>query len=294
MGALILFGLLAGCAAQQAPVVSRTPQAPTAVQAVPGDRVHVVVKGDTLYSIAWRYETTVPELARINGLGPPYLIRVGQRLRVDAPRTQPQAAGSAAVTAVPVPEPRLSTAPARAASGGQSAAAGEGGNATPSLATPTSETATASTAPNQPLSASPPSPSLPKAQTAPASAAWDRSWRWPVEGKFTRQYDSNRQFKGINIQSKPGARVRAAAPGEVVYAGDGLRGYGKLIIVKHDEVYLSAYAHNRSMKVREGERVSGGQDIGDVGGDAANPGRLYFEIRKEGKPTDPTRLLPTQ
>ena len=88
--------------------------------------------------------------------------------------------------------------------------------------------------------------------------------------------------------------MRAAAPGAVVYAGDGLRGYGKLIIVKHDEVYLSAYAHNRSMKVREGERVSGGQDIGDVGGDAANPGRLYFEIRKEGKPIDPTRLLPTQ
>lgn len=287
VGALAVCGLFVGCAAQQAPVVSRTPQTPPAVQAAPEDRVHVVVKGDTLYGIAWRYETTVADLARINGLGPPYLIRVGQRLRVDAPRTQPQAAGSAAVTAVSVPEPRLSTAPAPQVQSGAASAGGTGVSAAPSLDRTAPETTTAA-APRLPPS------SPPQAHAAPAPAASDQAWRWPVEGKFTRQYDSNRQFKGINIQSKAGTRVRAAAPGEVVYAGDGLRGYGKLIIVKHDDVYLSAYAHNRSMKVREGERVSSGQDIGEVGGDAANPGRLYFEIRKEGKPIDPTRLLPTQ
>lgn len=278
---LALCALLAACAQQRAPVVSRTSEA-AAEQPASQGRVHVVARGDTLYAIAWRYDTTVAELARINGLGPPYLIRVGDRLRVDDPAVGRSGSASAAVAvASPVAAPSLATGPG------------------PALR----RDAPTTTPPAPPLAKAAPvlAPSAPGAAPVPPPAppptldsAADRSWRWPAEGRITRQYDSNRAFKGINIQSRSGTGVRAAAPGEVVYAGDGLRGYGQLIIVKHDDLYLSAYAHNRVMKVREGERVAGGQVIGEVGGDAANPGRLYFEIRKEGKPIDPTRLLPAQ
>lgn len=120
------------------------------------------------------------------------------------------------------------------------------------------------------------------------------SWQWPVSGRVSREYDSNRQFKGINIQSSPGAPVEAAAPGVVVYAGSGLRGYGQLVIVKHSDTYLSAYAHNRHIHVEENQSVRKGQRIGEVGGDPADRNRLYFEIRENGKPVDPTRLLPRQ
>ncbi|MFZ5652960.1 MAG: peptidoglycan DD-metalloendopeptidase family protein [Pseudomonadota bacterium] len=277
---LLLCGLLlGGCAAQRAPVVSREPPPPER-----GPRVHEVARGDTLYAIAWRYDTTVEELARLNNLGPPYLIRVGQRLVLDAAaaRTlerQPAPGEGAAVVARPVPAPGLVT--------------GSAASAAPVGAAPRRPDARAPPAPLARASP-PPAPAQPPPGSAPPPAAGTADWRWPVEGRVTRQYDSGRRFKGINIQSKPGAAVRAAAPGEVVYAGDGLRGYGQLIIVKHDAAHLSAYAHNRVMKVREGDRVSGGQTIGEVGGDAANPGRLYFEIRREGKPIDPTRLLPAQ
>lgn len=283
---LMLCALLAACAQQRAPVVSRTSEA-VAEQPAPQGRVHVVARGDTLYAIAWRYDTTVAELARINGLGPPYLIRVGDRLRVDDPAvSRSGAAGAAAAVASPVAEPSLAT-------GAGPAVRRDAPTTTPAAPT------TIPAAPPLAESAPVPLPSAPAAAPVPAPApppdsAADRSWRWPAEGRITRQYDSNRAFKGINIQSRAGTGVRAAAPGEVVYAGDGLRGYGQLIIVKHDDLYLSAYAHNRVMKVSEGERVAGGQVIGEVGGDAANPGRLYFEIRKEGKPIDPTRLLPAQ
>jgi len=117
-------------------------------------------------------------------------------------------------------------------------------------------------------------------------------WQWPVRGAVSRRYDTNRVFKGLNIQSAKGRKVGAAAPGVVVYAGRGLRGYGQLLIIKHSETYLSAYAHNRKMYVKEGQKVAVGQKISEVGGDPENSGRLYFEIRKNGKPVDPIRLLP--
>lgn len=278
---LVLCALLvAACATQRAPVVSREPPPPER-----GPRVHEVARGDTLYAIAWRYDTTVEALARLNNLGPPYLIRVGDRLALDAGaaraqgRQQSPSESSAVVVAQPIATPRLSTGPAEAAPAASA----------PQPSRPPALPRAQRPAPAQqqpPVASAAPRP-------APGGAsAW--SWDWPVKGRVSRQFDSNRKFKGINIQSKPGTAVRAAAPGEVVYAGDGLRGYGQLIIVKHNAAYLSAYAHNKVMKVREGERVSGGQTIGEVGGDAANPGRLYFEIRKQGSPVDPTRLLPTQ
>ncbi len=265
IAAALLGLLLASCAAQRAPVVTVN-QAP-AVQ--PSQRVHVVVRGDTLYAIAWRYETTVDKLAQLNGLAPPYLIHVGNRLVLDPPVPAEPAAGKATaasgVVVMAVPQPQLDTQP-----GPRPVVAG---------ATVVPPAATAS-------------PAASGTGPGPAVSGW--VWQWPATGNVTREYDSNGQFKGINIQSRPGTPIQAAASGEVVYAGDGLRGYGQLIIVKHSEVYLSAYAYNRVMAVHEGDKVTAGQRLGEVGGDAANPGRFYFEIRKQGDPIDPTQLLPSQ
>jgi lipoprotein NlpD len=117
-------------------------------------------------------------------------------------------------------------------------------------------------------------------------------WQWPVQGNISKRFNSSTLFKGLDIQSFSGSPVVAAAPGIVVYSGSGLRGYGKLIIVKHSDIFLSAYAHNRKIFVKEGQTVKGGQKISEVGGDPSNKRRLYFEVRKDGKPVDPIRYLP--
>lgn len=115
-------------------------------------------------------------------------------------------------------------------------------------------------------------------------------WRWPTQGRVIRSYWHGR--KGIDIAGRPGQAVRAAAPGRVVYSGSGLKGYGQLIIIKHDQGYLTAYAHNRRLLVQEGERVSAGQDIAELGDSGANQAKLHFEIRRNGTPVDPLRYLP--
>ena len=130
----------------------------------------------------------------------------------------------------------------------------------------------------------------PPKSTASLPSNWH--WQWPSEGRVTKTYNSDQLFKGVDIESHSGQPVVAAAPGVVVYAGDGLRGYGQLIIVKHSEVYLSAYAHCRKIFVREGQMLKGGEKIAEVGGDPANTKRLYFEIRKDGKPVNPLSFLP--
>ncbi|MBA3591500.1 peptidoglycan DD-metalloendopeptidase family protein, partial [Methylibium sp.] len=119
----------------------------------------------------------------------------------------------------------------------------------------------------------------------------DPGWAWPASGPVLAQYDEART-KGVVIGGKPGDAVLAAADGRVVYAGSGLRGYGNLVIVKHNPTYLSAYAHNRALLVKEDQPVRRGQQIAEMGSTDADRVQLHFEIRKLGKPVDPTRLLP--
>ena len=216
---------------------------------------HIVGQGDTLFAIAWRYELSVDSLARANGLSRPYNIYRGQRLTLDMSRAR--AAYSAPVREVTA----TTTTPVK--------------TVRPGVAK--------STIKKPARVARPKSYSLPRGK-------W--RWQWPVKGAVSRHYDTNRVFKGLNIQSAKGLKVGSAAPGVVVYAGRGLRAYGQLLIIKHSETYLSAYAHNRKVYVKEGQRVAAGQKISEVGGDPENNGRLYFEIRKNGKPVDPMRLLP--
>jgi len=117
-------------------------------------------------------------------------------------------------------------------------------------------------------------------------------WMWPAEGKIVTGFSDTANLKGIDIAGKSGQPIFASAPGKVVYAGAGLRGYGKLIIVKHNNTFLSAYAHNKDILVKEGQQVTRGQKIAEMGNTDADQVMLHFEIRKQGKPMDPLKFLP--
>ena len=127
--------------------------------------------------------------------------------------------------------------------------------------------------------------------TAPREAEGDISWAWPASGPVTTPFDDVRS-KGVAIAGKAGDPVLAAGDGKVVYSGNGLRGFGELVIVKHNATYLSAYAHNRKILVKEGQQVSRGQKIAEMGNTDADSVKLHFEIRKQGKPVDPALYLP--
>ena len=117
-------------------------------------------------------------------------------------------------------------------------------------------------------------------------------WAWPAKGKIVAGFSETANLKGIDIAGTAGEPVRASAAGRVVYAGSGLRGYGKLIIIKHNATYLSAYAHNREILVKEGQQVTRGQKIAEMGNTDADQVKLHFEIRRLGKPMDPAKYLP--
>jgi lipoprotein NlpD len=144
----------------------------------------------------------------------------------------------------------------------------------------------------------PPAPKpLPPARSdnVPELSSGGVTWRWPSEGKVIAAYVSGEPTRqGIDIGGKAGDPVRAAADGEVVYSGNGLIGYGELIIVKHNANFLSAYGHNRSRLVKEGEKVKAGQAIAEMGASAGSRDELHFEIRKNGKPVNPLEYLPAR
>lgn len=243
-----------------------------------------VVRGDTLYSIAFRNGLDFRELASWNGIGAPYTIYPGQELRL-SPGRPASGASRAAVAAAPkngnppaaVPKPApfapVAERPAAAPAVSQPAAP-----ATPSIAGNPAVT---------PPSAPPPSPPV------ETNVSGDVAWRWPADGSIVGSFASGDQTRqGIDIAGKAGDPVRAAAAGTVVYSGNGLIGYGELIIIKHNASFLSAYGHNRKRLVKEGDRVASGQVIAEMGSSSANRDSLHFEIRKNGKPVNPTDYLP--
>jgi lipoprotein NlpD len=131
------------------------------------------------------------------------------------------------------------------------------------------------------------------APSAPPDSGEDRvEWGWPTRGRIINGYSESASLKGIDIGGAAGAPILSSAPGKVVYAGSGLRGYGKLVIVKHNKTYLSAYAHLDQITVKEGQTVGKGQELGKMGNTDADQVKLHFEIRSLGKPVDPLRYLP--
>lgn len=231
--------------------------------------LHTVSPNETLYSISWRYGLDFRELARHNGIGPPYTIYASQQLRLDVDDASKRRPPPAIAVRQPAPEPlRTSSSQSQPV-------------ARPAPSTPVKVTRSENKTPS--VSDNTPPPML----TGPVK------WQWPARGKVIAGFSSSSGLnKGIDIGGKLGEPVVAAANGHVVYAGTGLRGYGKLVIVKHNETFLSAYAHNRALRVKEGESVKGGQQIAELGSSGTDKEKLHFEIRRDGKPVNPLTYLP--
>lgn len=296
-GALAL--LLAACAATRpAPVVDRTgpatktskppakpaPQVarstPSAVDAVRPE-FYTVKSGDTLFSIALEFGLDYRELAAWNSIDPAR-IRVGQQLRLSAPRS--------ATVASPLrgPAGAVESRPLDGSPGAPSASATR--SEPRGLRVPYSDQAYAQ------MSGVKPEPSpAPKTDTQPAvraaAGADDVDWIWPVAGKIIAPFNES-SSKGLGIAGKLGQPVVAAGPGRVIFSGTGIRGLGNLIVIKHNERYLSVYAHNSALMVKEGQAVARGQKIAEMGSSDTDQVKLHFEIRRMGKPVDPASLLP--
>jgi lipoprotein NlpD len=303
--AFAIAAVLAGCAGRApAPVVDRTPQpaAPQPAEAPPPveDKpvpTHTVKRGETLVGIALQYGLDYRELAAWNNITNPNVISVGQVLMVAAPAGAKPPAGPVA-TPLALPgapieaRPNANTPLAKVEPRGQklpysdralAQLSSEAGTPAPAPASPDKPTPSPAPAPVTPV---PPPP-------APEKAGTDREdmdWMWPVKGKVIAPF--NEASKGMDIGGKKGAPVVAAAAGRVVYAGAGLRGYGKLIIIKHNDTWLSAYAHNDNLLVKEQEDVRKGQRIAEMGSTDADQVKLHFEVRRVGKPVDPAKILP--
>jgi lipoprotein NlpD len=245
---------------------------------------YTIRPGDTLIRIGLESGQSWRDIARWNGIDNPNVIEVGQVVRIIPP-------GTAAVAAAPLP-----AAPA-------SAPAAEGVVTRP-VTSPSAVTATSLPAPGT-RTASAPTPSvtpqpLPAASAPlpPASSPSDEDigWIWPVTGgagNVVATFDEVKN-KGVGISGKLGDSILAAGDGRVVYAGAGLRGYGNLIILKHNNTYLTAYAHNQTLLVKEDQTVRKGQKIAEMGNSDADRTKLHFEIRRQGKPVDPLRFLPAR
>ena len=273
---LVAAAVLAGCSStsvNRAPVEDRgTAGAPRVDPAtLPGAEnagkpgFYTVRQGDTIMRIATEVNQPWREIGRWNGLENPNLIEVGQVLRV-------------------VPPTGTAVATAPAADTRSSASSSASPSATP--AKPPVPVATQTTPGTVP--ASPPAPAAPS-----SAGADDIDFIWPASGALIAGFDEAKN-KGLGIAGKAGDPVVAAADGKVVYAGAGLRGYGNLIILKHNNTFLTAYAHNQTLLVKEDQNVKKGQKIADMGSTDADRVKLHFEIRRSGKPVDPARYLPAR
>jgi lipoprotein NlpD len=299
--ALALATVLAGCASSphKAPIEDRRVARPTApapvttpassvgepinaaadaVKPLPGAEnagkpgFYSVKPGDTLIRIGLDNGQNWRDVARWNNIDKPNLIEVGQVLRVVPPGVDPAVVASRGVAPAKVELRPLDGKPVAAV-----------GTVGPAVATTAAATASA------PLSAA----AAAALTAAKADADDEPTWAWPASGAVLAGFEEGRQ-KGLTINGKAGDPVLAAADGRVVYAGAGLRGYGNLVIVKHNNTYLTAYAHNQVLLVKEDQAVRRGQKIAEMGSSDTDRVQLHFEIRRQGKPIDPARLLPAR
>jgi lipoprotein NlpD len=310
---------MAGCATKApAPVSERTrpgstqgkPDASASAQPSPVARpgYYIVKPGDTLIRIALDHGQNYKDIAAWSGLENANLIEVGQELRVRPPESgavsrpvsssgvevRPVAAAGSAPAAVSSDSVRREPKGGKVAYSEQAWAQAQKPEAPVVLAKvdPKPEAKPETKAETKPEPVKPEAKEEKKAEPAkPANGDDKIDWAWPASGKIIAGFNET-SSKGVDLSGKPGDPVLAAASGRVVYAGTGLRGYGKLVIVKHDNSYLSAYAHNQNLLVKEGQAVSRGQKIAELGDTDSDRPKLHFEIRRQGKPVDPGKYLP--
>ena len=311
--------LLAGCMSQPpAPTVDRSSgqMRPSAAATPSGPGYYTVKRGDTLYRIALEHGQDYKDVAAWNNITNAGSIREGQVLRVAPPGAATAVAGGAVVAqpvvTAPVVETQSLDAPSKVVTPPAPPTAStssdglkrepRGGKEPYSDEAYARLNRSGETAPKTTLAAvdlkpepktEPPPEAKPEPKAEPATATGpdDVAWQWPSSGKVMSPY-SDSGNKGLDFGGKSGDPVQAAADGKVVYAGAGLRGYGELVIVKHNATFLSAYAHNRKILVKEGQQVTRGQKIAEMGSTDSDSVKLHFEIRKQGKPTDPSLYLP--
>ena len=303
LGVLLLAG---GCASQRPAPVDDRRAVPTAQPRLPvlqpapapgsGPRTYVVKRGDTLYSIALEHGADYRELAQANKLDDPSKIRVGQELRLPASEERPATQAGSTRPSRDIESRPLSAAPGTAQPA-QPAAEGAMKTSPRAQRLPYSEQNLASLSRGETKPEARPEPRPePAKPAAPAASTVERDpdaieFAWPARGRVLQAF-SEPNNKGLDIAGKPGDPVLAAAAGRVMYTGTGIRGYGKLIVIKHDNNFNSVYAHNREILVKEGQNVTRGQRIAELGDTDADTPKLHFEIRKSGKPVDPARYLP--
>lgn len=319
--ACLLCIVLAGCATdQQAPVVERTPTkqppAKSLGKPAPSEKdwrpeVYTVKRGDTLYAIGLEHGYDYKELAQANDIPPPYVIHVGQQLKFKEIKS-PAPAGDTKIEAVKnEAEADVVITPLSI----ESVVTPKPADDIPLLSEPKAirepyspqalaavsvvQSKSAADAVNKPVEAAKPEPEKPiaaaksEAPKTEVTTGDDEAieWKWPTNGKIVAGFNDAASIKGIDIAGTPGQAVLAAAPGKVIYSGADLRGYGKLVIIKHNKTYLSVYAHNSQILVKEGQQVAKGQKIAEMGSSDTDRTKLHFEIRRQGKSVDPSKYL---
>jgi lipoprotein NlpD len=328
---VVCIGLLAACASDEpAPVEERSVRSefaeseaarPPVTHPAPATGTYRVQTGDTLYAIAFNHGLDYRDLAQWNRIPAPYRIYVGQELRLDASpsvaNAQPMSGNPVVApvqdrpvtTIAPLPSSPPPSRPSNPPPPPKSQASSAMFETVPAEQTPPPSPPPVEAAPPQKVVATNPPPPTPPskppvaapvevpkpAEPPPQLNAGGVSWRWPASGNVVGTFVGGDQTKqGVDIAGNEGDPVFATADGEVVYSGNGLIGYGELIIIKHNSNFLSAYGHNRKRLVREGEKVKAGQKIAEMGATAAARNELHFEIRKNGKPVNPLEYLPVR
>ena len=288
--------ILAGCATsnRRAPVEDQGRSAggsavTTPPKVLPGAEnagkpgYYTIKQGDTLIRIALDSGQNWRDIAAWNNLENPNLIEAGQVVRVVPPASEP----ASGVVVKPLGTPRIDAKPASGAASAEArspaparpAASASGGSASGGAAASAGSAQAGATPVVTPAN--------------DARAGEEPNWGWPANGPVLANFEEGRN-KGLAIGGKAGDAVVAAADGRVVYAGSGLRGYGNLVIIKHNADYLTAYAHNQALLVKEDQQVKRGQKIAEMGSTDADRVQLHFEVRKKGKPIDPARQLPSR
>ncbi|WP_256207856.1 peptidoglycan DD-metalloendopeptidase family protein [Nitrosomonas sp. Nm166] len=270
------------------------------------NQFYIVQKGDTLYSIALNHGIDFKKLAEWNHITDPKNIKPGQRISLSVPLSAPASDSQPVLFALPQQpiettlepnEQPFATIPQESDRGSE--VKGNLKTSPKAIKLPFSEQNVARLKDSANLSSvvqtQPPPPALEKntrieVAPQPESQQSDAEWMWPTTGKLLSSFSKN--SKGVKISGQAGQPILASAAGEVVYSGHGLRGYGNLIIIKHNNTFLSAYAHNSKILVKEGEAVVKGQKIAEMGNTDSDTIQLHFEIRKHGKPVDPLEYLP--
>ncbi len=330
IGFLVLFTV--GCASHTpAPVVNRSPQAATAKTATPTAKSddwrpnsYTVKKGDTLYSIGLEYGYDYREIAAANNIYAPYTIKIGQVLNFSSlnkeitTNTKPttyESEDGVIISPIDVDSPTIEETSNTSPSPSSSPSTSTVSATPPALSAPKAirEPYSLEAFNRVPVPEAPPSvvtkteTTTPKvtelkstevttsAESTPSKTASSVvegvTWFWPTEGKVTAKFNAASN-KGIDIAGTNGQAINASADGKVIYTGADLRGYGKLVIIKHNNALLSVYAHNSKINIKEGQIVKAGQKIAEMGNTDTNSVKLHFEIRQKGKSVDPALFLP--